>query len=203
VHGAGDVSSNRWLSCSHPRVGYRLIISDAGLPLSKNGYLSQRTPRVHLSLAAVSSVLHRQSVVQRSGGERCFPCYTQNTSTGTSGNETLNGTAGNDLILTGGETEDTVSRGLGDDVIIVSGNSIYRQSVSGGAGNDMFLFNEGGGARVHSFTQGEDRIDLSRWGTYSIEDITITNNVIRYDGEVTRVYFGSTGTLFSEDFIFA
>ena len=23
-HGAGDVSSNRWLSCSHPRVGYRL-----------------------------------------------------------------------------------------------------------------------------------------------------------------------------------
>lgn len=107
------------------------------------------------------------------------------------------------MILTGGETEDTVSRGLGDDVIIVSGNSIYRQSVSGGAGNDMFLFNEGGGARVHSFTQGEDRFDLSRWGTYSIEDITITNNVIRYDGEVTRVYFGSTGTLFAEDFIFA
>ena len=78
MHGAGDVSSNRWLSCSHPRVGYRLTIFDAGLPLSKNGYLSHRTPRVHLSLAAISSVLHRQSVVQPLGGDRCFPRYNPN-----------------------------------------------------------------------------------------------------------------------------
>ncbi|PTR12065.1 hypothetical protein C8J28_12524 [Cereibacter azotoformans] len=43
---AGDGGPNRWLSCSHPRVGYRLTLSDAGLPLSKNGCLSQRTSRV-------------------------------------------------------------------------------------------------------------------------------------------------------------
>ena len=63
---------------SHPRIGYRLTIFDAGLPLSKNGYLSQRTSRVHLSLAAISSVLHRQSVAQFLDWERCFPCYIPN-----------------------------------------------------------------------------------------------------------------------------
>ncbi len=39
---------------------HRLTIFDAGSPLSKNGYLSQRTPRVSLILAAISSILHRQ-----------------------------------------------------------------------------------------------------------------------------------------------
>ena len=31
-----------------------------GLPLSKNGYVSQRMPRISLSMAAISSVMHRQ-----------------------------------------------------------------------------------------------------------------------------------------------
>jgi hypothetical protein len=70
VHGAGDVSSNRWLTCSHPRVGYRLTIFDAGLPLSKNGYLSQRTPRVHISLAGISNAMYWQSVMPCSGVQR-------------------------------------------------------------------------------------------------------------------------------------
>ncbi len=44
--GAGDGRPNRVLSCSHPRIAYRLTKCDAGLPLSKDGYLSQHTPRI-------------------------------------------------------------------------------------------------------------------------------------------------------------
>lgn len=51
---------------------HRRTIFDAGSPLSKNGYLSQRTPRFPRSLAAISSILHRQTMVMRSGREWHF-----------------------------------------------------------------------------------------------------------------------------------
>nr|ASK44587.1 hypothetical protein [Agrobacterium tumefaciens] len=46
---------------------HRLTIFDAGLPLSKDGYLSQRKSRVPCSLAVISSMLHRQKGAVRLG----------------------------------------------------------------------------------------------------------------------------------------
>ena len=77
VHGAGDGGPNRWLSCSHPRIGYRLTKFDLGFPLSKNGYFSDGTPRVPLSKAAISSELHRQSVSSRQAGMGVFRAMSQ------------------------------------------------------------------------------------------------------------------------------
>jgi Ca2+-binding RTX toxin-like protein len=128
---------------------------------------------------------------------------TDNTIIGTDGNDHLTGTSGNDLIYTGEGLGDNVQAGDGDDVIIISGNHTNIQVTNGGNGSDVFVFNEGAGSRVGDFTQGEDRIDLSRWGVTSFDELEITGAMIRYQDEVTRVEFGTNGTFIAEDFIFA
>ena len=75
VRGAGDGNPNRWLSCSHSRIGYRLTLSDAGLPLSKNGYLSPRAPRVPSSFVAVSGASHRPMPAPVRPGPGCAGQY--------------------------------------------------------------------------------------------------------------------------------
>lgn len=73
------------------------------------------------------------------------------TQVGTSGDNTLSGTSGNDIIF----------GGLGDDVITTNGGN---DRIAGGPGDDMFVISNGPGTvRILDFGEG-DTLDFSAFG---------------------------------------
>ena len=110
--------------------------------------------------------------------------------TGGSGNETIDGGAGDDII----------DGGAGDD------------SLTGGADADTFVFRAGhGNDTIGDFTDGEDIIDVSSLGITGISSLTFSTNadndlvINTGEGNGTIVLEGVTdlATLTGEDFIFA
>ena len=110
--------------------------------------------------------------------------------TGGSGNETIDGGAGDDII----------DGGAGDD------------SLTGGADADTFVFRAGhGNDTIADFTDGEDIIDVSSLGITGISSLTFSTNadndlvINTGEGNGTIVLEGVTdlATLTGEDFIFA
>ncbi len=78
---------------------------------------------------------------------------------GNAGNDTITGGGGKDLLV-GGAGNDRITGGTGDDVIVGgTGNDI----LTGGGGNDRFVFAEAGPANVDTITDHttKDIIDLS------------------------------------------
>ena len=74
--------------------------------------------------------------------------------------DTINGDAGNDLIL-GGTDQDFINGGTGND------------RMSGGLGTDRFIFEADHGVdRIHDFEDGTDLIDLSALGI-AFADLTL------------------------------
>lgn len=71
------------------------------------------------------------------------------------------GTAGDDRLV-GGASGDTMDGGAGDDRYV------------GGGGRDIFLLGAGDQDKVVDFTPGEDRLDVSAWGSQSLEELVIT-----------------------------
>ncbi len=82
------------------------------------------------------------------------------TKTGTTGNDALAGTSGDDR-LDGGSGADTLTGTLGDDVLMDGAGA---DRLSGGGGEDVFVLAADGEAdTVTDFQLGVDRIDLSGW----------------------------------------
>ena len=74
--------------------------------------------------------------------------------------DTINGDAGNDLIL-GGTDQDFINGGAGNDIM------------SGGMGTDRFIFEAAHGTdRINDFEDGTDLIDLSALGI-AFADLTL------------------------------
>lgn len=77
---------------------------------------------------------------------------------GSSGNDTLSGTALGDIIM-GGAGDDVISGGAGDDIII-DGSGV--DTLIGGAGRDVFTFDaDGADDTIQDFQRGLDALDLS------------------------------------------
>ncbi len=75
--------------------------------------------------------------------------------TGTSGNNTLNGTGGAD-ILDGKEGNDTINGANGDDILLGGAGN---DTLTGGTGNDQFRFSSTSGTdRVTDYVDGQDKI---------------------------------------------
>ncbi|WP_457650743.1 calcium-binding protein [Profundibacter sp.] len=93
---------------------------------------------------------------------------------GDSGNNTLSGTALDDLIY-GGAGNDTLHGNGGDDILF-GGDRL--DQLYGGAGADVFIIDSGPDQdQIRDFELGLDRIDLSRWGmVYDPSDLTITSH---------------------------
>ncbi len=93
---------------------------------------------------------------------------------GDSGNNTLSGTALDDLIY-GGAGNDTLHGNGGDDILF--GGSGLDQ-LYGGAGADVFIIDSGPDQdQIRDFELGLDRIDLSRWSmVYDPSDLIITSH---------------------------
>src|SRR5690606_31848077 len=86
---------------------------------------------------------------------------------GGSGNDVMDGGAGDD-VLSGGSGNDALEGGAGDDILAGgSGNDILHGGLgddvlTGGEGDDIFVF--GGEDRIADFSIGSDRIDLRKLG---------------------------------------
>ncbi len=91
---------------------------------------------------------------------------------GSAGNDTLTGTAADDLIFGAGGA-DTLTGGAGDDIIYGGAGA---DKLSGGAGADVFVFDADlAQDQILDFELGTDKIDLGRWGRlYDASSLTIT-----------------------------
>jgi len=91
---------------------------------------------------------------------------------GTADADTLNGTAGDDLIF-GGDGADALLGGAGDDILYGAAGA---DTLTGGAGADVFVFDSDlAEDRVLDFELGIDQLDLGRWGRiYDASSLTIT-----------------------------
>jgi Ca2+-binding RTX toxin-like protein len=96
---------------------------------------------------------------------------------GTNGNDTLNGSAGNDTLI-GGGGDDTLNGGDGNDILIGGAGDDRVTGGKGtdtaflGAGNDTFIWNPGEGSDVVNGGAGFDTLDFR--GANISENITIS-----------------------------
>ena len=132
------------------------------------------------------------------------------------GEITLSGVSTSDLdaanfvfSTTGGSGNDTIDGGAGDDIIDGGAGD---DSLTGGADADTFVFQAGhGNDTIADFTDGEDIIDVSSLGITGISSLTFSTNadndlvINTGEGNGTIVLEGVTdlATLTGEDFIFA
>jgi Ca2+-binding RTX toxin-like protein len=128
---------------------------------------------------------------------------------GESGNDSLLGRGGNDE-MDGGKGRDTLVGGLGNDTLDGDkGNDL----LTGGAGSDVFrLSNQDGRDTITDFQDGLDLILINANGIASIDQITIGSNaagdaVVSYlvNGQITEAtLLGVSATsLSSSDFLFS
>ena len=95
------------------------------------------------------------------------------------GNDTLNGGAGDDVLL-GQDGDDTINGGAGDDVIY---GQFDNDTLTGGAGADIFLIREGEEINViKDFDLTEDKIYFRDFSGDSSRTITVENGQISVDG---------------------
>jgi len=102
---------------------------------------------------------------------------------GGQGQDTLRGNAGEDT-LQGGFGRDILVGGVGDDRL--DGGS-ERDRLIGGPGTDTFVFRPGNGSdALMDFQQGQDRLDLSRFGFTSFANFrsraTLRDDAINFGG---------------------
>ncbi|MBM6596402.1 peroxidase family protein [Microvirga pudoricolor] len=124
---------------------------------------------------------------------------------GNGGNDVLRGGAGDD-VLKGGGGQDRLFGGLGDDRL--AGGSGSGDRMTGGSGEDTFVFQKGMGRDfVTDFRNGEDMIDVSGLGKVNgISDLALDqvgNDVeIRHGSDVLVLEGVSIAQLDSKDFAF-
>ena len=127
--------------------------------------------------------------------------------TGATAALTLDGSAGDDLLI-GGSGDDTLFGGNGADRLV---GGAGRDFLVGGAGADVFVFATGSGSDViRDFVRGTDQIDLRNHAVMdSFTDLTINQwenyAVIRAEGTTDEIliFDGTASALTAEDFIFA
>jgi Ca2+-binding RTX toxin-like protein len=127
--------------------------------------------------------------------------------TGATAALTLDGSAGDDLLI-GGAGDDTLFGGNGADRLV---GGAGRDFLVGGAGADVFVFATGSGSDViRDFVRGADQIDLRNHAVMdSFTDLTINQwenyAVIRAEGTADEIliFDGTASALSAEDFIFA
>jgi Ca2+-binding RTX toxin-like protein len=118
-------------------------------------------------------------------GQVFTPSYGATTTVG--GNDTLNGGAGND-VLVASKGNDLLNGGTGDDTLIAGSGHDY---LTGGAGADHFVFSAGSDhGTVQDFQHGVDKIDLSSiQGISGFSDLRIN----ALDSHTLSVTAGSGG----------
>jgi len=110
--------------------------------------------------------------------------------------------AGND-ILNGGMGKDALFGGLGDDRL---DGGAENDLLTGGRGKDQFVYRPGSGAdEITDFSLGDDRIDLTSFGTgFNTTSLTLSGNIIDFGGGNTlRLTRTDVSILSASDFIFA
>lgn len=119
------------------------------------------------------------------------------TLTGGLGRDTLSGDNGND-ILNGGAGGDTLRGGNGNDTLIGGTGS---DTVTGGNGNDVFVLAAGAGTDTFTdFKIGTDVIGLS--GGLNFAQLSLSGNTISANGEVLASLTGiNTATLTQSNFV--
>jgi len=96
-----------------------------------------------------------------------------NTPIGTTANETINGTSGNDTIISGGGN-DTLNGGLGNDTLVGgTGTTVF----NGGPGNDFLVAGNEGNTFIFSIGSGRDTIQVPN---YLIA--ATANNIVQFAG---------------------
>jgi Ca2+-binding RTX toxin-like protein len=137
------------------------------------------------------------------------------TQTGSSGNDILTGTAGNDSIdggngndilfgyagndtLIGGNGTDFLLGSAGDDLLDGGNGS---DTLRGGLGEDIFVFAAGEGIdTITDFSLGTDKIGLT--GGLTFGDLSFSGNEIRIGSDVLAVLTGvNTNTLTASNFV--
>ena len=121
---------------------------------------------------------------------------------GGEGQDSLWGNAGND-ILNGGMGKDALFGGLGDDRL---DGGAENDLLTGGRGKDQFVYRPGSGAdEITDFSLGDDRIDLTSFGTgFNTTSLTLSGNIIDFGGGNTlRLTRTDVSILSASDFIFA
>ncbi|QBY01426.1 hypothetical protein E2K80_12415 [Rhodophyticola sp. CCM32] len=103
----------------------------------------------------------------------------------------------------------------GNDTIYDGG---ARESLYGGAGQDVFVMGAGDGQKdwINDFTRGDDLIDISAWGVSDYADLTVTTVAtsnpdkvhveIAYGGESLRLFnydAADAGNISASDFVLA
>jgi Ca2+-binding RTX toxin-like protein len=137
------------------------------------------------------------------------------TQIGTSGNDILTGTAGNDSIdggngndiLFGYAGNDTLIGGNGTDLLLGSaGDDLLdggngSDTLRGGLGEDIFVFAAGEGIdTITDFSLGTDKIGLT--GGLTFGDLSFWGNEIRIGSDVLAVLTGvNTNTLTASNFV--
>ena len=123
------------------------------------------------------------------------------------GNKDPDKPANDGEIITGGAGNDTLVGTAGDDVFLIEGGTIHRQIIRGGNGADIFAMADGAEARIRDFTFGEDKLDLSDWGVTSFDDLYVAFDkpghlYVRYGDNQVRMN-ATVDDLTAEDIILA
>lgn len=170
---------------------------------------------------AIHGSLSRNVIHGRSGDDTLSGNYRADRLTGGSGDDVLIGFGGGDRLiggrqhdrleggnggdlLRGGAGRDSLIGGAGDDLLL-GGRGLDRlaggagsDALYGGAGADTFVFTRedaGGRDRIHDFTPGLDRIDLSAIAD-GMEDLTVTRTS---GGDIAIAVGGGTVVLLDTD----
>lgn len=112
---------------------------------------------------------------------------------GGTGDDTLTGSADDELLYGGPGGEDDLRGGGGDDILVAGGDG---DRLEGGNGADIFVLGgAGAGTRVTDFDTGQDRLDLSGWQfLYGTGQLTVSAN----GAQVTLSFREYSVTVFSD-----